>query len=104
MNSINETLLEAFSTVVDTKIKDLAYDKTIQAEITKIIDVNTGEYKAKYNGNVFSVYSNDLSYWYKVGTRVLVKVPEGDFSNKKTIENTVTSKSLSDEEAAATSN
>jgi membrane protein implicated in regulation of membrane protease activity len=62
MSSINESFLDGMNVFFQNAIKNLEYDKTIQAEITKVVDLDTGEYKVKYNGNIFSAYANDLSY------------------------------------------
>jgi hypothetical protein len=62
MGSINESILDGMNVFVQNAIKNLEYDKTIQAEITKVVNLDTGEYKVKYNGNIFSAYANDLSY------------------------------------------
>jgi membrane protein implicated in regulation of membrane protease activity len=62
MSSINESILDGMNVFVQNAIKNLEYDKTIQAEITKVVNLDTGEYKVKYNGNIFSAYANDLSY------------------------------------------
>jgi membrane protein implicated in regulation of membrane protease activity len=62
MSSINESILDGMNVFVQNAIKNLEYDKTIQAEITKVVNLDTGEYKVKYNGNIFSAYANDFSY------------------------------------------
>jgi hypothetical protein len=58
--------------------------------------VDAGEYKVRYNGNIFSAFSEDTSKIYSIKDVVYVKVPEGNFSNKKLITSLVTAKSLSD--------
>lgn len=98
MNSTSEKLLTAMQIMAQKQVNGLSYDLTIQATIDSLVNLDTGEYKVKYNGNTFSAFSNDLTYEYKVGTNVYVKVPEGDFSNKKFIENKVQDKTLSESE------
>ena len=95
MNTIAEQLLSAIDTVVDGHISQLKFDKTIQAEIEKIVNLDTGEYKIKYTGSSnISAFANDLKTKYKVGDIVYVTVPEGDFSNKKLITGMATSSAL----------
>ena len=95
MNNISEQLLQAMDIIAQEKLKQLQYDKTIQATIYSIVDVDTGEYKVRYNGNIFSAFSEDTSKSYSVDDIIYVKVPEGNFSNKKLITSLVTAKSLS---------
>ena len=92
--NISESLLEAMDIVIDNKINQLKYDKTIKAEIVKLINATTGEYKVRYTGGTFPAYANDLSKNYQPGQNVFIKVPEGDFSNRKTIEGTVNGEHL----------
>lgn len=95
MNNISEQLLQAMDIITEEKLRQLKYDKTIQATVYSIVDVDTGEYKVRYNGNIFSAFSEDTSKSYSIKDMVYVKVPEGNFSNKKLITSLVTAKSLS---------
>ena len=96
MNNISEQLLQAMDIITEEKLRQLKYDKTIQATVYSIVDVDAGEYKVRYNGNIFSAFSEDTSKSYSIKDVVYVKVPEGNFSNKKLITSLVTAKSLSD--------
>lgn len=95
MNAISEALLQAVDIVMDEKVSTLKYDKTIQATIYSLVNLDTGEYKVRYNGNIFSVYAEDLNESFKNGDTVYVIVPEGNFSNRKIISHKITSHSLS---------
>ena len=59
MNNISEQLLQAVDIVTDEKLRQLKYDKTVQAIIYCIIDEDTGEYRVKYNGNIFSAFAEE---------------------------------------------
>lgn len=83
---IGENLLSAISTVVTSEIQKLKFDKTVEAVIQEVTNAATGEYKVKFEGNIVKAYANDTSEVYKVNDTVLMKIPEGDMSNKKTIE------------------
>lgn len=96
MNNISEQLLQAMDIITEEKLRQLKYDKTIQATVYSIVDVDAGEYKVRYNGNIFSAFSEDTGKSYSIKDVVYVKVPEGNFSNKKLITSLVTAKSLSD--------
>ena len=104
MNNISEQLLQAMDIVMEQKLTQLQYDKTIQAKIYSVVDIDTGEYKVRYNGNIFSAFSNDTSKTYKVNDAVYVSVPEGNFSNKKLITSLVTADSLSSSRLSDLSN
>lgn len=96
MNNISEQLLQAMDIITEERLRQLKYDKTIQATVYSIVDVDAGEYKVRYNGNIFSAFSEDTGKSYSIKDVVYVKVPEGNFSNKKLITSLVTAKSLSD--------
>lgn len=95
MNNASERLLSAVDILVGKAVSELKFDKTIQAEIYQIANLDTGEYKVKYTGGIISAFANDPKVQYKVGEIVYVTVPEGDFSNKKIISSPVTAKTLS---------
>lgn len=104
MNNISEQLLQAMDIITEEKLRQLKYDKTIQAVVYSVVNIDTGEYKVRYNGNIFSAFSEDTSKSYSAQDNVYVKVPEGNFSNKKLITSLVTSKSLSDAELSDLAN
>ena len=104
MNNISEQLLQAMDIVMEQKLTQLQFDKTIQAKVYSVVDIDTGEYKVRYNGNIFSAFSNDTSKTYKVNDAVYVSVPEGNFSNKKLIISLVTADSLSSSQLSDLSN
>lgn len=95
MNNISEQLLQAMDIIAEEKISNLEFDKTIKAVVYSLVNLDGGEYKVRYNGNIFSAYSDDLTQTYKVDDEVYVTVPEGNFSNKKLITGLVSAKSLS---------
>lgn len=95
MGKSSDSILEAMQIMVDAGIEKLRFDKTIQATIESIENVDTGEYKVKYQDAIFLAYANDITKAFKVGDLVFVTVPESDFSNKKLIQSKVTQNSLS---------
>lgn len=88
MNNISDTFISAASIITEAAIKQLKFDKTVSVEIVALKDSSTGEYRVKYNGNEMTAYSSDITL--EVGDTVYMKVPEGDFSNKKTLEGKTT--------------
>lgn len=91
---LTEKILDAVETLAKSEVSKLQFDKTIQAKVFRIVNLDNGEYKVRFNGNIFSAYANDLSQTFKVDDWVYVNVPEGDFSGKKIIMSTVEQKSL----------
>lgn len=85
MNKISEQLLEAMDILLDQKASTYKFDRTIQATIFSVMNLDTGEYRVRYDGNIFLAYSSDLEKTYKEEDEVYVTVPEGDFSNRKLI-------------------
>ena len=45
MNNISEQLLQAMDIITEEKLRQLKYDKTIQAVVYSVVNINTGEYK-----------------------------------------------------------
>lgn len=93
--SISESILQAVDLLIDSKTSKLQYDKTVQATIYRIDNVDEGEYKVRYNGNIFTAYAQDIEKVYKIDDTVYVVIPEGDFSNRKIISGLATKQSLS---------
>lgn len=85
-NNISNNILKTIDMIVEDRVSKIKFDKTIEATINSIVNLNTGEYKIKYEENIFSAFSNNTSILYEIGDKVLVKIPEGDFTNKKIIE------------------
>lgn len=96
MNFLSENILQAAEIIVEKKLEELKYDITVEATIEAIVNLDIGEYKVKYNSNIFSAFANDLNYKYSIGDNIYLKIPEGDFSQKKFIENKVSNKSISE--------
>lgn len=78
-------MFQAIETIADSKINKLKFDKTIKAIITSDAKADIGEYEVKYQDLIFSAYASNNTVRFKVDENVLVLVPEGDMSNRKTI-------------------
>lgn len=91
-------IVKAMQIIADSSNSRLKLDKTITAQIVSVENVETGEYRVKYEGNSFLAYSYDVKTTFKVDENVYVKIPENDMSNRKIIEGRVSSvgNSLSD--------
>lgn len=94
-NKYSDQLMQALDIAIDEKISTLQFDKTIQATVQSVVDLDTGEYRVKYKDGIISVFAADPKETFKQGDAVYVTVPEGDFSNKKFISHRITNNSLS---------
>lgn len=78
-------ILDAIEKIVDSKINNAGYDKTIQATIVKCEDATIGKYKISYQDGTFYAYANSSEISYAEGADVYILVPNGDMSRDKTI-------------------
>lgn len=86
---MNSQTVQAFYDMINGAVKSridaTPMDLTIDAEINSVANVDIGEYKVEYQGNIFSAFVVDPTVTYNRGERVYVLVPQGDFSTKKVI-------------------
>ena len=104
MNTTSEAIFQTVDILVDKKLAALQYDKTVTAEIYNIVNLDTGEYKVKYSGNIVSAFSDDVEKQYKVGDNVYVTIPQDDLSARKRIVCKTSEQSLSYGEMMTLSN
>lgn len=104
MNTTSEAIFQTVDILVDKKLAALQYDKTVMAEIYSIVNLDTGEYKVKYSGNIVSAFSDDVEKQYKVGDNVYVTIPQDDLSARKRIVCKTSEQSLSYGEMMSLSN
>ena len=62
-------------------VKNLRYDKSIEAIIHHVEDAATGKYRVKYQDAIFKATAGNPKLKYYKGDNVLVTIPEGDFNN-----------------------
>jgi hypothetical protein len=84
MANIQDSILQAVDTLVANRISQIATDKTVTATIAGCNNALTREYYVTYNGGKMKAYAQEGAS-FSVGQSVYVLVPEGDFSNEKTI-------------------
>lgn len=84
-------IIKAMQIIAESNSSKLKLDKTITAQIVNIENVETGEYRVKYESNSFLAYSYDVKTTFKVDENVYVKIPENDMSKRKIIEGRVSS-------------
>lgn len=87
--SIENQLCEAIELITENAVKKAGYDRTVQATIMSCTDASTGQYKVKYQDNIFYAYSTNTDITYTKNTLVYILIPGSDLSNQKTIIGTV---------------
>ena len=85
MSNIQESIFKAIDVITDKKIGEIKFDKTIECIIENDAEADKGKYTARYQDIIINIFSNNNTVRYGHGTNVYVLVPQGDFSNKKTI-------------------
>ena len=85
MNNIQETLFRTIETITESKLNQIKFDKTIEAIVISDGKSEAGEYSLRYQDLIFTAYASNNTSKYKKEDNVLVLVPEGDMSNRKTI-------------------
>lgn len=83
--SIQESIFQAIDVIAEKRISEIKFDKTIECIIIDDSKSDQGEYTAKYQDIMIPVFSNVNTLKYKIDDNVYVLIPQGDFSNKKTI-------------------
>ena len=82
--NLQDTILQAVDTIVANRVSQLATDKTVTATIAGCTNALTREYLVSYNGGTMKAYAQEGAT-YTTNQTVYVLVPEGDFTNQKTI-------------------
>ena len=80
---VQENLFQAVDTIVQARIANLPYDKTIECEIIDTSNAFQGRYKVTYQATTFECTS--LVSNLKKGDLVYVSVPQSDFRQDKII-------------------
>ena len=85
MSKLVQDFFDAVNTIAKDEVSAAKNDATVDAEIKSVVNIDIGQYKVAYQGNVFDAYSSDPLSTYDVGEQVYVLVPQGDFSKRKVI-------------------
>ena len=84
MANLQESILQAVDTLVQNRVAGIEADKTVIATIVACSNAFTREYKVSYNGGYMVAYAQEGAT-YSTNAAVYVLVPQGDFTQKKTI-------------------
>lgn len=87
VNFYTDTILQAIQIIVDEKVNNADYDKTIRAEIKDCKDKTTGQYLVSYEGIDQTAYAISPAVSYEKGQIVYVLIPSNNSQKVKTIIN-----------------
>lgn len=85
MNTIENSICEAITVLVDRAVAQASYDKTIQGTVVRCEDATIGKYTVRYQDSLFYAYASNSDVTYRDGATVYVLVPSNDMSKQKTI-------------------
>lgn len=86
LNNIEMTtqLFEAIDAIIKERLRILPYDKMVIATIVDNTYAEHYKYKVTTDDNItFDAYSDVKTY--TIGTRVYVRIPQGDYTQQKVI-------------------
>lgn len=85
MNGFEQSICDAINIIVDQKVSQAGFDKTIQAKVVTCEDATIGKYKIEYQDSLFYAYANNSEVTYTPGSNVYILIPNGDFTQEKSI-------------------
>ena len=83
--SYADNILDAVDILIDKKIANLPYDKTVRATITAIVDESLLKYKVKYQNAFLYAYAIDSDQRYEVDDEIYLQIPSNDFNKNPLI-------------------
>lgn len=85
MSSIEQSILDSIEILLNKRVSQLDFDKTVRATVTAIVDQSIGKYKVQYQNSKFDAYSADSDASYDVDDQVYVEIPSSDYNKTKLI-------------------
>ena len=84
-DSTSNMILDAVEIIVDKKIANAGFDRTVQATVVDVVDRSIGSYKVKYQDSVFIAEATSADLTFSKGTEVYVLIPKNNLSDKRVI-------------------
>lgn len=88
-NQIANVLYDTVEMIVNKKVAEAGFDKTIKAQIISCIDATKGEYKVQYQDSHFTATAINTDIKYSSGQTVYILIPNNDWEQDKKILNAV---------------
>ena len=86
---VAENLFTSVDIIVNRRLSQAGFDRTIPVIIVSCIDQASGTYKVQYQDAVYTATATTTDIVYQPGDEVYIVIPEGDMSNGKKIIGTV---------------
>lgn len=87
-NQIANAIYDTVEMIVNKKVAEAGFDKTIQAQIRECIDATIGKYEVQYQDSVFTAFAlNEIKY--EIGQWVYILIPNNDWEQDKKILNAI---------------
>lgn len=83
MVDYSEILMQSMDVLVNKRLSDLQFDKTIICTIVDASNAEKGEYEVTDGATTFTAYSKDVTF--KEEDSVYITIPNGDYGNQKLI-------------------
>lgn len=80
--NISNQILQSVDILVNKRISQLDFDKTIQATVLECIDAGIGKYKLSYQNSIIYAYSDNILQIYPDNTEVYVSIPQNDLDSE----------------------
>lgn len=77
MSNINDQILESIDIIVDKKIENLKFDKTIEAVVIEIVDAEQGKYRIRYKDSILLLIAMILKLFIKQILMFMLKFQKG---------------------------
>lgn len=88
MNEIANNILTAIDIIVDKKISDIKFDRTVVVEIKQCVDSLIGKYRVQYQGEYFIARAL-TGVTFEPGDRARMLVPDNDLGQDKYLLGTI---------------
>lgn len=82
---VEDSICDAIEIIVNKKLAEAGFNKTITAIINEQIDVDQGKYKIAYQDTFFEAYAIDPDIVYSPGTSVYILLLNNNMDSKKII-------------------
>lgn len=83
--SYADNILDAVDILIDKKLSNLPYDKTVRATIVEVVDESVLKYKVKYQNAFLFAYAVDADQDYRVDDEIYLQIPSNDFNKNPLI-------------------
>ena len=80
-----DNILDAVDILIDKKISNLPFDKTIRATVVSIENADLLKYKVQYQNSTLFAYAVDSNQKYNVDDEVYVQILSNDFNKSPLI-------------------